>query len=109
MSIDPRLGKEEHTSFQLSESSDETNHNNVMICREKEARAIQGNSLTYALRRLRQRPDWRSTGGLSSLLAAANALPRRDPWSLPSVEDGGGLAGLLEEARQWHEERRHGA
>ena len=57
----------------------------------------------------RQAPDWRQTEGLSALLAAARSLPQRDPWSLPSVEDGGGLAQLLAEARQWDQEQRHGA
>ena len=33
---------------------------------------------------------------------------RRDPWSLPSVEDVSGLAGLLREARAWHKEDGHG-
>jgi hypothetical protein len=64
-----------------------------------------------AKRRLatRQRPDWRSSVGLASLLAAAKALPRRDdPWAMPDLEPRDGLARLLEEARQWEEDR-HGA
>ena len=60
-------------------------------------------------RRRRQMPDWRQSTGLASLLLAARSLPRRDPWSLPSVEDGSGLAGMLAEARQRQKERDHGA
>jgi hypothetical protein len=63
-----------------------------------------------ARRRLatRQVPDWRQCEGLSSLLAAAGARPRRDPWDMPGL-DGSGLAQLLAEARQWQQERPHGA
>ena len=57
----------------------------------------------------KQPPDWRFSVGISTLLEAARALPRRDPWTMPTVEDGGGLARLLQEARQWQEERDHGA
>ena len=69
-------------------------------------RLAVGEVLYLAAFRLRKRrqhlvPDWRSTVGLSSLLAAAKALPERSPWSLPSVEEGGGLARLLAEARAW--------
>ena len=64
-----------------------------------------------AKRRLatRQAPDWRCTEGISSLLAAAKALPQRDPWSLPTVEGCDGLTRLLQEARQWRKEGEHGA
>jgi hypothetical protein len=70
--------------------------------------------LTLAAYRLQQRrqhavPDWRYTEGISSLLEAARRLPRREPWDLPSVEDGGGLAKLLKEARAWEKEHPHGA
>jgi hypothetical protein len=54
-------------------------------------------------------PDWRTTEGLSSLLAAARSLPTREPFALPSVEDCTGLARLLAEARQWEKEHPHGA
>ena len=59
-------------------------------------------------RRQNQAPDWRSTVGLSSLLAAANALPPRDPWSLPDLDPRDGLGRLLAEARQWQQEGGHG-
>jgi hypothetical protein len=64
-----------------------------------------------AKRRLAARhvPDWQQTEGLSALLAAARALPQRDPWALPDLEESSGLARLVKEARQWHEEGRHGA
>jgi hypothetical protein len=70
--------------------------------------------LALAAFRLQQRrqhsvPDWRYTEGISALLAAAKALPRRDPWDLPSVEEPTGLARLLEEARRWEQEHPHGA
>jgi hypothetical protein len=63
--------------------------------------------LTLAAYRLQQRrqvvprPDWRYSEGLSSLLEAAQALPERDPWDLPSAPNGGSMGRLLEEARQW--------
>ena len=57
----------------------------------------------------RHAPDWQSTVGLSALLEAARALPQRAPWDLPSALDGGGLAGLLEEARQWEKDHADGA
>jgi hypothetical protein len=60
--------------------------------------------LVLAARRCQARtqlPDWRSTEGISSLLAAAKALPQRGPWEMPSVDDTSGLAGLLKEARAW--------
>jgi hypothetical protein len=47
----------------------------------------------------RQAPDWQTSVGLASLLAAAKALPRRDPWALPDLGECDGLAGLLAEAR----------
>jgi hypothetical protein len=64
-----------------------------------------------AKRRLatRQTSAWEHTEGLWSLLQAAKALPRRDPWSLPSVEGCDGMARLLAEARQWQKEHAHGA
>ena len=53
---------------------------------------------------------WQHTEGLSALLAAAKALPQRDPWDMPSVEDDrSGLAKLLQEARQWEETHGGGA
>jgi hypothetical protein len=55
-----------------------------------------------------QPPDWRYTEGLASLLEAARALPQRGPWDLPSVEESGGLAGLLADARRRDQEDRHG-
>ena len=65
--------------------------------------------LTLAAFRLRERrqsqpPDWRSSVGLSALLAAARALPQREPWDLPDLEPRDGLAGLLAEARSWDQE-----
>ena len=60
-------------------------------------------------RRRQQVPDWPSTHGLAALLEAARALPEREPWSLPSVKDGSGLARLLEEARQRQQEGAGGA
>jgi hypothetical protein len=70
--------------------------------------------LTLAAYRIQQRrqhqvPDWRSTEGLSALLAAARALPPREPWDLPDLEPRTGLGRLLAEARQWEQERNHGA
>jgi hypothetical protein len=56
-----------------------------------------------------QVPDWRASEGLSSLLAAARALPRREPFDLPAVEACTGLARLLAEARLWEKEHPHGA
>jgi hypothetical protein len=68
--------------------------------------------LVLAARRrlaLRQVPDWRTSVGLSSLLAAAKALPQRSPWALPALEECSGMTRLLAEARQWQEEHPHGA
>jgi hypothetical protein len=59
-------------------------------------------------RRQRQIPDWRFSVGISQLLEAARALPRRGAWELPDLEASGSLGRLLAEARAW-EERRHGA
>lgn len=69
--------------------------------------------LTLAAYRLQQRrqhqiPDWRSTEGLSALLAAARHLPQRGPWDLPDLEASGSMGKLLAEARQWEADR-HGA
>jgi hypothetical protein len=69
--------------------------------------------LTLAAFRVQQRrqsqpPDWRYSVGISSLLAAAKALPQRDPWDLPDLEAHDGMARLLKEAREWQEDR-HGA
>jgi hypothetical protein len=63
-----------------------------------------------AKRRLatRQIPDWRVSVGISSLLAAAKALPRRDPWSMPALDTTSGMGKLLAEARAWQKEDRHG-
>jgi hypothetical protein len=52
-------------------------------------------------RRQQQVPDWRYTEGLASLLAASKAMPQRDPWDLPALDERSGLGRLLEEARQW--------
>jgi hypothetical protein len=49
----------------------------------------------------RQAPDWRTSEGLSSLLAAARSLPRRDPWDLSGVDTTTGMGKLLAEARTW--------
>jgi hypothetical protein len=65
-----------------------------------------------AKRRLAQRqaaPAWLESEGLAALLEAARSLPTREPFALPSVEESGGLAKLLAEARQWQKEDGHGA
>jgi hypothetical protein len=53
----------------------------------------------------RQAPDWRTTTGLASLLEAARALPTREPFALPSIEECTGLERLLAEARLKEGER----
>ena len=81
-----------------------------------DARLENAALLTLAAWRLQQRrqaartqpPDWRYTEGLASLLEAARALPKRDPWALPDLQDSGGLAGLLADARRRDQEDRHG-
>jgi hypothetical protein len=73
--------------------------------------------LTLAAYRVQQRrqvartqpPNWQQTTGISALLEAARALPRRDPWAMPDLEPRDGLARLLAEARAWQKEERHGA
>jgi hypothetical protein len=70
--------------------------------------------LTLAAFRIQQRrqhqvPDWRYTEGISSLLAAAKALPQRGPWELPDLEASGSMGRLLAEARQWEKEHPRGA
>ena len=69
--------------------------------------------LVLAARRCQARqqaPDWRTCEGISSLLAAARSLPRRDdPWALPDLAQAGSMGKLLAEARQWEKEHRHGA
>jgi hypothetical protein len=52
-------------------------------------------------RRQHQVPDWRYTEGISSLLAAARSLPRRDPWDLSGVDTTTGMGKLLAEACTW--------
>jgi hypothetical protein len=47
----------------------------------------------------RQAPDWRACEGISSLLAAARALPQRGPFTLPDLDECRGLERLLAEAR----------
>ena len=59
-------------------------------------------------RRQHQAPDWRSTVGMSALLEAARAVPKRDPWDMPPVAEHDGLAGLLAEARQWKKDHADG-
>jgi hypothetical protein len=56
-----------------------------------------------------QTPDWRQSEGISALLAAARSLPKREPFSLPAVEECTGLARLLAEARTWQQGGEHGA
>jgi hypothetical protein len=58
-----------------------------------------------------QEPEtaWQHTAGLSALLAHAASLPRRGPWDMPDLgEEPSGLAKLLQEARQWQQEREGG-
>jgi hypothetical protein len=56
-----------------------------------------------------QVPSWQHAEGISSLLAAAKALPQRGPWELPDLEAAGSMGRLLAEARQWEKEHPHGA
>jgi hypothetical protein len=57
-----------------------------------------------------QPPDWRACEGISSLLAAARHLPKREPWEdMPTVDTTSGLGKLLAEARQWQKGGAHGA
>ena len=55
--------------------------------------------------------SWAHTEGLHALLQTARqqALPPRDLWTLPDLDPCDGLSRLLAEARQWQEEREHGA
>jgi hypothetical protein len=52
--------------------------------------------------------SWEHTCGLWSLLQAARALPPRDPWAMPDLEESGSMGELLRQARQQQEEQRHG-